>query len=111
MDTEEKLREYLKRATTDLQQTKRRLRQLEAAASEPIAIVAMSCRFPGGVGSADDLWELVASGTDGITEFPENRGWNVADIYDPRPATPGHTYSKEGGSCTTPPNSTPTSSG
>ncbi|KAB7838883.1 beta-ketoacyl reductase, partial [Streptomyces mobaraensis] len=68
-----------------------------APADEPIAIVGMSCRFPGGVTTPEELWELLAEGRDGVSLFPEDRGWNVDDIYDPEPGAPGKTYSREGG--------------
>ncbi|MEV0724902.1 type I polyketide synthase [Micromonospora purpureochromogenes] len=97
MATDDKLRDYLKRATADLQQTRRRLHDAEQRWHEPIAIVAAACRFPGGVRTPDDLWELVASGGDAISGFPQNRGWDVAGLYDPEPATPGRTYCVNGG--------------
>nr|WP_229070441.1 type I polyketide synthase [Actinoplanes sp. DH11] len=75
MTNEEKLRYFLKRVSTDLDAAQAKLRQLEAQATEPIAIVGMSCRFPGGVRSADDLWHLVDSGTDAVAAFPGDRGW------------------------------------
>ncbi|WP_419998945.1 SDR family NAD(P)-dependent oxidoreductase [Streptomyces boninensis] len=66
-------------------------------ADEPIAIVAMSCRYPGGVTTPEDLWRLVAEGTDAITGFPDNRGWPTDEIHDPEPGRHGRTYTREGG--------------
>ncbi|MEV0186456.1 beta-ketoacyl synthase N-terminal-like domain-containing protein, partial [Streptomyces sp. NPDC050625] len=64
---------------------------------EPIAIVAMSCRLPGGVSSPEDLWRLVASGGDAITGFPADRGWEIEALYDPEPGTPGKSSTRQGG--------------
>ncbi|MGW2589030.1 SDR family NAD(P)-dependent oxidoreductase [Streptomyces sp. NPDC001515] len=64
---------------------------------EPIAIVGISCRFPGGVRSADDLWELVAEGRDAVAGFPTDRGWDTEGIYDPEPGLHGKTYARDGG--------------
>ncbi len=65
--------------------------------TDPIAIVAISCRFPGGVTSPDELWELVAQGRDAVGEFPADRGWDISALYDPEPGRAGHTYVREGG--------------
>lgn len=94
---DEKYMEYLKRVTTELRQTRRQLREAEDRDQEPIAIVAMSCRYPGSVRTPEDLWRLVAEGGDAVSDFPVDRGWNVDAAYDPDPEKPGSIYVREGG--------------
>jgi len=96
MTNEDKLRDYLKRVTTDLHQTRERLRNLEKWRLEPMAVVGMGCRFPGGVASPEDFWTLLETGTDAVTAFPADRGPEWATVIEGDPAGVGKSYAREG---------------
>ncbi|GAA1957163.1 type I polyketide synthase [Kitasatospora viridis] len=93
----DRLRDYLKRATTELERTRRRVRELEELHREPIAIIGMACRYPGGIRSPEDLWRIVSEGTDVVSGFPVDRGWDVENLYDPEVGKPGKSYVRHGG--------------
>lgn len=89
---EQKAVAYLRRALVDLNETRRRLREAESRLVEPIAIVGIGCRYPGGVQSPEDLWEVVAGGNDVVSELPRDRGWDFEAVSAPVPGDPTATF-------------------
>ncbi|HEX8078667.1 MAG TPA: beta-ketoacyl synthase N-terminal-like domain-containing protein [Jatrophihabitans sp.] len=94
MATEEKLREYLKRATVDLTEARRRLQETEDGQHEPLAIIGMACRYPGGA-TVEDYWELLRTGGSGVVEVPAER-WDVDQHYNADRRVVGGVYTKHG---------------
>ena len=86
----------LQRAVYALKETRSRLDVLQRQQTEPIAIIGMGCRFPGGANNPESFWQILEQGVDAIREVPSDR-WNVDEYYDPNPDTPGKTHTREGG--------------
>ncbi|MEK7326759.1 MAG: beta-ketoacyl synthase N-terminal-like domain-containing protein, partial [Chloroflexota bacterium] len=86
----------LKRALFAVKDMRAKLDAVERAKTEPIAVVGLACRFPGGADTPDALWELLRNGVDAITEIPPDR-WDVNAYYDPDPEAPGKMYTRQGG--------------
>ncbi|MGV9546774.1 type I polyketide synthase, partial [Nocardia beijingensis] len=97
MANDEKYVEYLRRTTQELRILRKRLREREERESEPVAVVGMGCRYPGGVGSVDDFWGVVGGGRDVVSGFPVDRGWDVEGLFDPVVGVEGKSYTRSGG--------------
>ncbi|MEU8333869.1 beta-ketoacyl synthase N-terminal-like domain-containing protein, partial [Micromonospora sp. NPDC048839] len=89
--------EALRASLKETEQLRQQNRQLINSGSEPIAIVGMSCRYPGGAGNPEELWRIAFQGIDAVTPFPEDRGWDLTDLYDPDSDRPGTVACREGG--------------
>jgi len=93
----DKLVQALRSSLKETERLKQLNRELRSAKSEPIAIVGMSCRYPGGANSPEALWELLERGVDAIEDFPEERGWHAEAWYDPDPDAKGKSTLCKGG--------------
>ncbi|MEU5812114.1 polyketide synthase, partial [Streptomyces sp. NPDC047718] len=91
----EKLEAYLRRTATALVETEKELNAERAARTEPIAVVSMACRLPGGIDTPEGFWELLASGGDAVGGLPPR--WDGLGVYDPDPEAVGKSYAREGG--------------
>ncbi len=89
--------EALRKALVQVERLKNKNRALLERSGEPIAIVGMSCRFPGGVDSPDSLWDMVADERDVMSDFPTDRGWDLAGLFDDDPDAPHKCYARSGG--------------
>ncbi|MFI6581778.1 type I polyketide synthase [Embleya sp. NPDC050493] len=96
MMSDQQIRHLLKRLTVELHDTRERLKEAQNQTPEPIAIVSAACRLPGGAESPEQLWRILAEGVDVVGDFPQDRGWDVEELYDPDPDRPGTSYTRQG---------------
>ena len=96
MSSNQDYRQLLKDALVEMRKMRSQLERLEQEKNEPIAVIGMDCRFPGGADNPDAYWEILCDGVDGITEVPSSR-WDIENYYDPNPDTPGKMYARYGG--------------
>ncbi|WP_077042226.1 type I polyketide synthase [Rhodococcus sp. MTM3W5.2] len=97
MAKEQQLRENLRWVTASLHRAQQQLAEAESRTAEPIAVVGMACRFPGGIASPEQLWRVAVDGLDNVTDLPTDRGWDLDAVYDEEPGRPGKLYTRAGG--------------
>ncbi len=95
--TPSRLASYFRTELAGIPQEVKSLSAVRVTGDDLIAIVGMACRYPGGVSSPEDLWDMVIEGRDVITDFPADRGWDLANLYNPDPDVPGACYTRTGG--------------